>query len=570
MVVQETHSLLRLTVALITLVTAACGGAASTPTPEPAAATPTGAATPTTAPTPVPPTPTPATPRPKYGGSFSMRISFEPNWDSYTAEGHFSAIFIQNMANNIITSKPDDPSVTQPDLAESWSSSGDGAVWTFKLRKDPRWHDGTAFTSNDVVYSLDRARNPPDPRASAQKGRLASIKTVESVDGNTVRVVLKAPSPVFLPALTVPSLLVYPAHIPDVAGKWAERPIGTGPYAFKAYTKGISLELARSDQYFKRDATGRSLPYLDRVSFFIIPDLQTTLAAFYAGRLDCLCGYSSDLLPSYIDAARRQVPGVRIALAEGQIPMDLHFNQTPPFNDQKVRQAIHIGLDRKELNATWQLGTGLYPPTLLPPKVLGGQWSLPVDEVLNMPGFRDPKAQDNTLAKQLLQQSGINPFAVSVRIVTLAKFDSVAAVLDSQLVNLGFKRSAIFAPANPAAEIERGNFDVRISEVGGTIDDPSDPMFLVVLTNGSRNDGKWSFPELDARAEAINAEIDVAKRRALIHDFQRKLYELAIEVPLISQSIGFATAPYVEGFVLKRTFIASSAHRLEEVWLNKP
>ena len=244
-------------VTAVALLVAACGGAAATATPAPVptlapTATAPRPATPTTSPaatqvsgtTPIPtasprpvptstpvPTQVPAGPQ-KYGGAFNMRLigDFRP-WDTNDPTGNFGIIHLQQVLNNLVTTQPDKTSVLRPDLAEQWSISPDGKTWEFKLRKGVQWHDGNPFTSRDVAYALDRAKNPPEGTGT-HKGRLQPVERVETPDDSTVRVVLSRPSATISAALSVPSLLMYPSHIPDIRGKWSEKPIGTGPFLF--------------------------------------------------------------------------------------------------------------------------------------------------------------------------------------------------------------------------------------------------------------------------------------------------------------------------------------------------
>lgn len=501
-----------------------------------------------------------------------MRIisNFKP-WDTNDPTGNFGVIHLQDVLNNIVSTQPDKTSVLRPDLAEQWSISPDGKTWEFRLRKGVQWHDGQQFTSRDVTYALERARNPAEGTGT-HKGRLAVVDRIETPDDSTVRVVLSRASATISAALSVPSLLVYPAHVPDVRGKWSEKPIGTGAFLFKAFTPSVSIEYVKNPQYFKKDAAGRTLPYLDSATYFIIVDQQIMLGAFYSGRLSCLCGFTSDLLIGNIDLVKKQVPDARLAVVKGVVTAAMTFSGKPPLDNQKVRQAIHTGIDRKAVNAGWQLGLGYYPPGLLVSSAAGGQWQLPDGQVLKIPGFREPKDQDRALAKQMMRDAGFDPSTVSVRVLGLTKFADIGTLLDAELVALGFKRTTLNLTGDSASQARDRtglNFDIYLDEYGPSIDDPSESLFPRTLTGGPQNYAKWSYPELDTLAQQQDAELDAAKRRALLYDFQRKVYDLAFTEPLVHQSIAYATHSWVEGFALNRTFAPSSALRLEEVWLNK-
>ena len=131
-----------------------------------------------------------------------------------------------------------------PDLAESWTISEDGKVYTFKLHTGVKFHDGTDFDANDVKFSLDRAR--AENSQNAQKQLFAAIDTVEVVDPATVKVTLKHPQGSFLYNMGWGDAVIV---APESADTNKEKPIGTGPFKFQNWAKGSSVTLVKSDNY---------------------------------------------------------------------------------------------------------------------------------------------------------------------------------------------------------------------------------------------------------------------------------------------------------------------------------
>ncbi|MCH7553439.1 MAG: hypothetical protein IIC82_05540, partial [Chloroflexi bacterium] len=121
-----------------------------------------------------------------------MRVSgsFFSEWNAYTARGQFAVIIIQNLLSNLTHLDPVDGSSIVPDLAESFSLSGDGKTITFKIRQGVTWHDGQGFDASDVVYSIDRGVNPSDPADSVFVNRLRLIDSAVAPDAQTVVVTL--------------------------------------------------------------------------------------------------------------------------------------------------------------------------------------------------------------------------------------------------------------------------------------------------------------------------------------------------------------------------------------------
>jgi len=491
------------------------------------------------------------------------------DWDSNTATGRFAVIHVQNVLNNLTFLNAVDGSTLEPDLAEKWTISNDATVITYNLRRDVKWHDGNPFNARDVLFTVNRARNPTDLAAIVHVERLRGIKTVEAPDDFTIRITLAQPSVSFLTTMSSPNLLVYPAHIPDIAGTWKPNPVGTGPFKFKSLIRDVSSEVVRNPSYFKKDQAGRQLPYLDGVRHFFIVDQALAFAAFRSGRVDCACGYSSDILDNQKEAAAQSIPGVKFGT--GSTPNTMYFSSRPPWNNQKVRQAVHIGLDRKVLRDIVRGGTASYPPTYLLPRERGGKFSLSAQELLNIPGFREPKEQDFALARRLFQEAGVDPATITISIPVVASIQDFGEAAASLLLKIGVK--ATVRPLGGSADLIsvrlRGDFDLAFTGGGGSLDDPADQITPSVVTGGVTNFGKFSNPKVDQLLAAQEREIDLVKRQQLIADLQRELLDWAVFVPMNDIAGLFAAAPYVEGFVLNRAFSVSVAHRVEEVWFNK-
>ena len=195
----------------------------------------------------------------------------------------------------------------EPALAESWTRSDDGLTWTFRLRGDVTWHDGTPFTAQDVVFTFNDIIYNPDIEANARAAFsfrfpdeesgawVTEAMTVTALDDHTVRCDLPVP---FAPFLRSMGTAIYPRHIlaPHVRdGTFAEvwgidahpsEVTGTGPFTIELYVPGERLVLRRNPDYWLSDYAGNPLPYLDRIVHVIVRDLETRLASFKAGESD--------------------------------------------------------------------------------------------------------------------------------------------------------------------------------------------------------------------------------------------------------------------------------------------
>ena len=195
----------------------------------------------------------------------------------------------------------------EPLLAESWERSDDGLTWTFHLRKDVSWHDGTPFTAHDVDFTFNRIiYNHDIPASSSPAFHFRFLDeetgewkeepmTVTALDDYTVECVLPGP---FAPFLRSMGTAIYPKHILekhvddgtfndtwDIDTDPAEI-VGTGPFTIGAYEPGERVVMRRNPNYWLKDDAGNSLPYLDEIVHVLVPDLESELEKFLAGESD--------------------------------------------------------------------------------------------------------------------------------------------------------------------------------------------------------------------------------------------------------------------------------------------
>ncbi len=195
----------------------------------------------------------------------------------------------------------------EPSLARSWEASEDGMTWTFHLRDDVQWHDGTPFTARDVAFTFNRIIYNDDIPASARPAFnfryldeetgtwQEAPMTVEAVDEHTVVCTLPQP---FAPFLRSMGTAIYPKHILEKHvndGTFVETwdintapsdIIGTGPFTIETYIPGEQVAMARNPDYWLKDDSGNNLPYLDRIVHLIVPELKDELAYFLSGQTD--------------------------------------------------------------------------------------------------------------------------------------------------------------------------------------------------------------------------------------------------------------------------------------------
>lgn len=592
MAFRHTHLIGSLAVAgVIGIVLAACGGGSATATPLPTSkpspagtgapsATPqplaTSQAQPTATRPPVTPTPQPTatqavTPtaaglQPRYGGILQARFFRYPEtFDTYQACcGYVHGIF-QNVLNHLIRYKWDSISDIEGDLALGWDVGADGKTYTFRLRRDVRWQDGKPFTSADILFNFQRAS---DPKYTFHKARVAPIASMEAPDPYTFKTTLKKVSASYIPNISSAFFIMYPAHISDPAA-WQSAPVGTGAHRVKQSTKDVSVELVRNPNYFRKDAAGRALPYLDGIVYTVIADRALSLAAFLSGRVQCACTFDKDFMNDAEDQIRREVPGVKLGRFGGGT-LTLQFNvQKTPFDNPAFRQGVAIGLDKEQVAAVVYKDKAMYPhPPLLMPTEMGGQWGLPSAELARVPGFYVDQSRNLALAQQKFKESGIDPKTVSVSILTsTTTVPDADALASAMTVALGLRTRVenVASIVDVTQRKNQGNFQMNIEPRGITVDDPAEWFAGFLANGGAFNFGKYGNPRLDELLIAQDSELDPFKRKAMIWEMQRiVLTDLPI-VPLSGQLGVRGTRPEVFGYSAGP--LTHSNVRLDQVWL---
>lgn len=232
-----------------------------------------------------------------------------------------------------------------PDLAESWTVNKKATVYTFKLRKGVKWHDGQPFTSADVKYSFDEVLLKYHSRTRASM--LGAIDSITTPNLLTVVFKFKEPYAPLLLQLDVTEAPIVAKHIYEGTDPTKNprnlSPVGTGPFKFVSYTKGSEIVLEKNNNYFKKGQ-----PYLDRVIMRVIPNANTQVIAFETGEVDFLWGIPGP------DRARLLAKKKKVNyLVTRRNPGGANCMMTVSFNLQKpilanynVRKGIFQALDR--------------------------------------------------------------------------------------------------------------------------------------------------------------------------------------------------------------------------------
>lgn len=283
----------------------------------------------------------------------------------------------------------------EADLARGWDVTLDGLAYTFYLRSNLYWHDGTPLTADDVVFTLGLLQDPTFPSPPDLGASVWQSVKVEKVDRRTVRFTLAEPYAPFLDYTTVGIL---PAHLLQgertaelLAGEFNLNPVGSGPFQLEEIQVEDGAISALVLEYFPRYYRPR--PYLDRIQFRFYSSSQTAFNAYEAGEIEGISGIAlSDLLRA------RALPNLNLFSAQiaeyGLVFLNVGRADVPFFQEPEVRQALLYALDRQKIIDNVLQGHAVVAHSPLIP----GTWAYK-DDVLHY-------GHDPAQASNLLDEAG--------------------------------------------------------------------------------------------------------------------------------------------------------------------
>ncbi|MER9603706.1 ABC transporter substrate-binding protein [Mesorhizobium sp. M0243] len=451
-----------------------------------------------------------------------------------------------------------------PRLAQSWSISDDGLVYTFNLRRDVKWHDGQPFTAKDVVFSFKKFLPALQARSRLN---LAEVKDIATPDDHTVVFTLKAPYPAFI---YVHNTAVLPAHLYEGVSDFRtaeanSKFIGTGPFKFAEWKKGSFIHLVRNPDYW--DA---GKPHLNDIFFHVIPDANSRAIAFETGQVDVL--RAGDI--ENFDITRLAgLDGVQLTEAGWEFLQPVGYihlnNRHKPLDDARVRRAIAHAIDRQFIIDT----------------IFGGFGHETNGPLSRLSRFKDTSVEtkyefDLAKANAILDEAGLKPDANGVRFelqfVPLPYgelWQREAEYIREALTSVGIKVN-IVATDVPGWFKRLTTFDYDLAEnFVYTTPDPAIGISYAYTTLEGDNAGTtggnvhgYSNPEVDRLLADAAHENDFDKRKALYSQAQKII---SADVPLIwTHDIVFPTLYRTKVHNLIATGLGTDEN-FADVWLAK-
>ncbi|MBV9582326.1 MAG: ABC transporter substrate-binding protein, partial [Chloroflexi bacterium] len=309
----------------------------------------------------------------------------------------------------------DDSLNWQPRLAESWDITPDYTRFTLHLRKNVQYHSGREFTSDDVVWNLNRVKDP-SVGGGIFASYVAPIQSVENPDKYTIVITARQPYPYISHILQTMNMLD-PVTMQQPDG--VNNPVGTGPFRFVEYAQGDHLTLAKNPNYWRS-----GLPYLDQLQMPIFTDPQTMVTSLESGSLDAAVNVALR------DAARLQNDDhyqVIVNKNSGASYAIICNTTADPTSNKALRQAVQYSIDRQRIADTVLLGLGA--PNNLPWFPTSPAYDAAKDRTYTF---------DLDKAKSLLQQTGLSTPSIDVNYSTaIAEFGAIAQIIQADIARIG-------------------------------------------------------------------------------------------------------------------------------------
>lgn len=554
----------------------ACGSAPEDGGAEPAAAQP--VATPTFPPTPIPPaiaqpTAAPAAAPAASAGGIQMgghlRVlndGFPPKWDFTQTSTWISLFHYGGRAySGLLQFSPRDGVEIWPDMAESWEVMDNNQTYVFHINEDlTEYHDGEPFTLDDVVYAIDRWRNPPEGIIQPRVGAFNLIDRMEVVDDRTLEIRLKEPFGDFIAEAANQWHMFIPRHILEANNNTItnyEQLIGTGPFKIVDAEDGISVEMEKNENYFRSDPDGTPYPYLDKVTSVVIAEPQAIVAALNAKR-------ASATKPNWVGVSHLEYKqmaeegdGTFLAEAFATVDSVQLNNEAPPFDNIDARRAIMYGFNKNRIIEIDGAENPIFPISwfsYLHPSP---------EEIAELPGYNPSKRDEEVaMAKEFAEKAGLTEFDliwIPTRVAHAEQLQQDLLECCDVQVNIVIQDWTAMIAA-----VEGRRYEAAIGgtapSYAGTV-----PIIDIMYSDGGGRNGGWDPPDdWEAAWNKARTQQPGPDQDALFDEMHRIMLEEWVPmVPVYANNHNKFHWNYVHNWQLVAQDIFSN-NKFEDVWID--
>ena len=469
--------------------------------------------------------------QPSFGGEFRRMWDDPPTLDPHLSSDTTSSAIVVELYSGLLTLNTD--LQLELEIAESMEVDDTSTIYTFYLRPDAKFHDGSLITAQDFKWSIERAAHPDTGSTVAEtylndivgakdvfEGNTTDMVGVQVIDDRTLQITIDEPKAYFLAKLTYPTAFVLDRENVEGGGRqWTDTPNGTGPFKLAEYRIGERLILERNDNYYKEKAK------VERVVFNLAGG--QTMAMYENDEID-FTGVGLFDIDRILDPQEPLNDELIIAAPEFTVSY-IGFNTSmAPFDDRKFRQALNHAIDKRLIAS--EIFSDLAVPAygILPP---------------GFPGYNPDLAgleHDPELAKQLLAESSYADPETRPRIVMTipgtggSPSVSLEAVLGMWEDTLGVQvEIQQIEWATYLKDLDAQRFQ-SYSGLGWAADypDPQDFIDILFYSDSETNHGAYSNPDVDRLVEEARSEPDPARRVELYREAEKIIVDDAAWVPM--------------------------------------
>ena len=546
---------------LLAIAVAACGGGEEEKTPgrtpeaSPAAGG-TAAVTATTA------------AAPKYGGTLHVADVTDPlHVDAHRSGDSRALTYSSPVTNHLIRLGVEGKLL--PDLADSWEQP-DATTFVLHLHKGVRWQDvppvnGREFTSADVKYNIERFTGSPITFIFADifKGVLKTDGGIELPDDYTVKFNLTSPNVHFPYIVAHPALVMVAREQVEAAGdkKLTDSVIGTGPFILTKYSRAVGAEMKKNPNYWRKDAQGNAMPYLDGINIAIITDPTARTVAFKTKQLD-----TTTVEPTLLKDLTRDVPDAVVAEVSSGTPLAIRVKTyEKPFDDLRMRKVLQYATNRQEYIDT--MYDGHASPLYGPIPALFGKWALPE---------ADGAKYDLEKAKALMAEAGYAG-GVKVKCMTTSAITSFAdanVIMKQQLAKVGIDVDMEMVSWAEYVMRAYGGQGGHVIFAYYDLAHPSIDMYfrLRFRTDASGwSSHRWTNPKVDELIDKQREVTNEEERLEMVHEIQRLIVDEGPYVFILSTKGIYCRWPSVKNYEprLFEVNLYGGSWQYESVWLEK-
>lgn len=439
----------------------------------------------------------------------------------------------------------------QPKLATEYSSSEDGLTWTFQLREGVKFHDGTDFNADAVVFNFERWMDPENPYHQGEfpyypflyggfKGdENHLIEHVKATGEHKLEIKLKRKTAPFLSYLAISMFgIASPAAIEEHGAALDEHPVGTGPFMFEEWTRNNTITLTKNPDYWMEGK-----PYLDQVIYQVIPENAARLNALQTGEIDVLDGMNATDT-TVVEGADGLELLKRPSFNIGYMALN---TEKEPFNDPLVRKAINMAINKDEIVDAFYNGLAETATSPLPPSLWG------YDESLEKYEYNVEEA------KKLLKEAGFeNGFKTTLHTMSnprpyMPEPMKIAEAIQADLAEVGIEAEIVSMEwATYLEDTKAGKHDMAMYGWTGVMADPDNFLYPnLSQTNATvpaQNIAFYKSEEFTNLITEARETIDQDQRIELYKQAQQLFQEDAPWVMLAYTTPPLAQADYVEEY----------------------